>query len=211
MYTPMLEAQEVGARAGASSEPPIPKAVVHGSRISPMEPFPRWVKLGTVIAGYVAVILVAAVLVHFQHMQHVSDFNAQMSGRVPEFHPFSDWMAALGIGGLFLIPTFLLVLMIRESEAAFTNYSKILLAFSVTGPICALVAFPAGMLADFLLKLCFFRLYAMPAVIVGMVASWLFARFNRAKRLILYALLVEVGTFILGLTFFVYVFSHIRI
>lgn len=176
-----------------------------------MEPFPRWVKLGTVITGYVAVVSVAAVLVHFQHMQHVSDFNAQMSGRVPQFHPFNDRMAALLISGLFLIPTFVLVLIIRESEAAFTNYSKVLLAFSITGPICALVAFPAGMLADFLLKLCLFRLYAIPAVIMGMVASRFIARFSRAKRLILYALSVEGGTFILGLAFFVYVFSHIRI
>jgi hypothetical protein len=54
-----------------------------------------------------------------------------------------------------------------------------------------------------------YRLLASPIVIVWFTFSRLFARFGRAKRLTLYALLIEVATFVLMVALFVFAFmSH---
>ncbi|HWZ83985.1 MAG TPA: hypothetical protein VNW47_15240 [Terriglobales bacterium] len=52
--------------------------------------------------------------------------------------------------------------------------------------------------------ICLDRLFASPLVVVGLAFSRLLARFDRAKRLTLYALLVEVLTlvFMAGLFLF---------
>ena len=105
-----------------------------GSRISPMKPIPWRVQLGVVAVGYVAVILVAAVLVYVRYMQYVNHPDDVMSSG--SMYAFGDWMLELFIGGLFLIPTFLLVLVIRKSETAYTSYSQTLLGLSLTAPIC---------------------------------------------------------------------------
>jgi hypothetical protein len=48
------------------------------------------------------------------------------------------------------------------------------------------------------------RLFASPIVIAGLVFSRLLTRFSRAKRLILYALFVELGTITSMVTLFVF-------
>jgi hypothetical protein len=170
-----------------------------------MQSVPRRVQLAVVAAGYMAALLVAGM----RHLGHVNHPTAgELPGGLYAFNPLVNWMWGLLTGSLFLIPTFLLVLVIRKSETAYTRYSQILLGLSFTAPIGWVVLIPAlGPEIGFLFALCLYRLWGSPIVIVGLAVSWWFARFGRAKRLILYALLVEVGTFVLFIAFFVWAFS----
>jgi hypothetical protein len=171
-----------------------------------VESAPERLHPGLIAAGYGAVSLVAAILLYYQHLQHLRELQVIAAMGPPSFHPFSDWLLALLIGGLFLIPTVLLVLTVRESETAYTLYSRILLLLSITLPVCLLLTSLLPLLGiDFLFMLCLFRFYVSPAVAVGLAISWFFARFARAKRLILYALIVEVGALVVGLVFLAFI------
>ena len=173
-----------------------------GSRIPRMKPIPWRLQLGVVAVGYAAVLLVAAVLVYARHMQYVNHPDDVMSSG--GMYAGGDLMLELFIGGLFLIPTFLLVLVIRKSETAYTRYSQTLLGLSLTAPICAGVfLIPAVNQGNTWLGwFCMYRLFASPFVVVGLAVSRFLARFGRTKRLTSYALLFEVGTFILVVTLF---------
>ena len=85
------------------------------------------------------------------------------------------------------------MLVLAKSETAYTRYAKVMLAISLTAPIClGLSSIPAiSQSKVFLGWFCMGRLMASPVVIVAMGMSRLFARFDRAKRLTLYALLIE--------------------
>ena len=169
-------------------------ALPPGSRISHMKPIPWRVQLGAVAVGYVAVLLVAAVLVYVRHMQYVNHpADVMASGGM---YAAGDLMLEFFIGGLFLIPTFLLVLVIRKSETPYTRYSQTLLGLSLTAPIClGVLLIPAVSQGNsFLGWFCMDRLFASPFVVVGLAVSRFLARFSRAKRLASYALLLEVGT-----------------
>ena len=159
------------------------------------------VQLGIVAAGYAAVLLLSAALVFWRHLQYVMHANdVDASGGM---WAFGDLMLEVFIAGLFLVPTLLLALFIRNSEAAFTRYSLALLIISVTAPISiGATVLPAigqsgsgvlGMLGWF----CLGRVSASPVVVAGLICSRLLARFKRAKRLIMYGLLAEVGTYVL--------------
>ena len=102
------------------------------------------------------------------------------------------------IGCMLLVPTLFLVLVIRNSETLYTGYSKVLIGLSLTAPICAgLLSLPAVGQSNMLLGwICMDRLFASPLVIVGLALSRLLAPFDRAKRLTLYALAIEVLTLI---------------
>jgi hypothetical protein len=116
---------------------------------------------------------------------------------------FGDLMLELFVAGLFLVPTLLLAFFIRKSEAAFTRYAQALLVVAFTAPVCITGFFvPAisqsdsgflGMLGWF----CLGRVSASPVFFMGLVCSRMLARFKRAKRLIMYGVLIEVGTFVL--------------
>lgn len=160
-------------------------------------------QLGIVAAGYVAVFLVAAALLFARHLQYVryaTDVDA--SGGM---WAFGDLLLELFIAGLFLVPTLLLAFFIRKSETAYTRYSQALLAIAFTAPISIAAFFiPAisqsssGLLGC-LGWLCLGRVSTSPVFLGGVVISRFLARFKRAKRLILYGLLIEVGTYALVL------------
>ena len=172
-----------------------------------MKPIPWRVQLGAVAAGYAAFFLVAAVLIYHRHMQYVNDPDpASTSGGM---YAFGDLLLGVFIVGLFLIPTFLLVLVIRKSEAAYTRYSQVLLVLSLTAPIGLATVIPAvSQVNTFLGEFGFYRLLASPIMIVLLAVSRLLARFDRAKRLTLYALLIEVATFVVMVALFIFVFLH---
>jgi hypothetical protein len=113
-------------------------------------------------------------------------------------YAFGDWILELFIIVLFLVPTFALVLIIRNSEPAYTRYSQVLLYLSVTAPIClGIFLIPAVNQGKMLLGwICIDRLMASPLVLVWLALSRVLARFARAKRLISYALICEVVTFV---------------
>jgi hypothetical protein len=162
-----------------------------------MKPIPRRLQLNVVVVGYIAVLVVAAVLLYQRHMFYVNHTDEVMASG--GMYAAGDWMLELFIGGLFLIPTFLLVMVMRNSEAAYTRYSQTLLGISLTAPVCVgLFLIPAVSQGNsFLGWFCADRLFASPIVILGLGGSRLLARFGRAKRLTSYALLIEVGTIVL--------------
>ncbi len=170
---------------------------------APRTPALSGVQLGLVIAGYAGVLLLCAALIFWRHLQYVMHANdVDASGGM---WAFGDLLLELFIAGLFLIPTLLLAFFLRNSETAFTRYATALVVVALTAPLCIASFFvPAigqsgsgflGMLGWLSLG----RVSASPVFLVGLFFSRLFARFRRAKRLILYAFVIELGTFLLML------------
>ena len=162
-----------------------------------MKPIPLRGTLGLVAAGYVLVLATSILLVYERHMQYVTHpEDVAASGGM---YAGGDLMLEIFIGCTFLVPTFLLVLFIRKSENLYTGYSKVLLGLSLTAPIClGVLSIPAvNQSATVLGEICVGRLFGSPIVLVGLAVSRLLARFDRAKRLTLYALLIEALTLVL--------------
>ena len=169
-----------------------------------MKPTPLQAGLFAVGAGYAAVLAIATLLVYERHMQylhHPEDVAA--SGGM---YAFGDWMLEIFIVGMFLILTLALALVIRKQEILYTGYSRILLGLSFTAPIClGVFSIPAVNQGNMLLgQICVERLFASPILAVFFVVNRLLARFEGAKRLATYALLIECGTLalMLGLLLF---------
>lgn len=149
-----------------------------------------------VTGAYAAVVTLAAGLIfarYLQYVTHPADV-AQYGGMWAGGDLMLEWF----LGGLLLVVTFFLVLVIRKQERAFTLYSEILLALSLTAPLSVgVISIPAvGQGTGWLGYACMFRLFASPMVIVGLGMSRLFARFPRAKRLVSCSLLIEVLTLV---------------
>lgn len=157
---------------------------------------PWKIQLALVACGYVMVLGIAALLIvwrYVQYAEHPAD-AAQYSG----MWAGGDLMLELFICGMLLVMTFVLVLVIHNSETAYTYYAKAALATSVTLPVSVgLIAIPAvGGGISVVGWACLFRVFASPIVLVGLAMSRLFARFPRAKRITNYALLIEVLTLV---------------
>ncbi len=166
-----------------------------GRRIPLMEQAPSRLLLRLVAAVYAGVILLSAVLIYIRYLAYVTHpADVIASGGM---WAGGDLLLEFFITGMLLVPTFLLVLVIRKYEVAYTNYSWALLAISLSAPLSVGGFFiPAISQSNSLLGYaCMFRLFASPMVVVGLAMSRIFARFRRAKRLSACALLVEVGTF----------------
>jgi len=170
---------------------------------------PLRVQLILVAAGYVAVLAIAAVLVFVRHMQYVN--HPEEVAAASGMYAGGDLILEIFIGCMLLVVTFFLVLVIRNSEAFYNRYSLILLGLSLTAPLClAVLSIPAvgqGTVNQGTMLLgwiCLDRLFASPLVVVGLVFSRLLARFDRAKRLTLYALLVEVLTLVFMTALFLF-------
>lgn len=166
-----------------------------------MKPISLRVQLILVAAGYVAVLAIAALLVYERHMQYLN--HPEEAAAASGMYAGGDLILEIFIACMFLVPTFFLALSIRNSEALYTRYSLILLSLSLTAPLCwGLLSIPAvgqetiNRATKLLGEICVDRLFASPLVIVGLVFSRLLARFDRTKRLTLYALLIEVLTLV---------------
>lgn len=154
-------------------------------------------QLGLVAAGYAVVLAAAALLVFARYLLYVN--HPQDVAAAGGMYAAGDWMLEIIIGCMLLVPTFALALVIRKSEPLYTGYSKVLLGLSLTAPIClGVLSIPAvGQGTMFLGWICLDRLLCSPVVIVGLLVSRLLAQFDKAKRLTLYALLIEVLTLVL--------------
>jgi len=155
------------------------------------------VQLGLVAFCYAMVLALSAILIvarYLQYMSHPDDVAA--SGGM---WAGGDLMLELFICGMLLFVSFFLVLVIRQSETAYTMYSKVILALSVSAPVSVgVMAIPAVSEGISLLGYaCMFRLFASPLVLLGLGMSRIFAHFPRAKRITNYALLTEALTLIL--------------
>ena len=169
-----------------------------------MKPIPLRAQLGLVAASYAVVLATAALLVYERHLQYVNhpDDVAAAGG----MYAAGDWMLEIFIGCMLLVPTFVLLLVIRKSENLYTGYSRILLGLSLTAPIClGVLRIPAVNQGTMVLgEICMDRLLCSPIVIVGLVVSRLLARFDRAKRLTSYALMIEILTLVFMAALFIF-------
>jgi len=162
-----------------------------------MNPIPYRVQLRLVAASYLAVLAIAVALIvvrYLQYVRHPEDvaaYGGMWAG--------GDMMLELFICFLLMIPTALLVFVIRKSEAASETYAKVLFGLSLTAPVSvALIAILAIGQSNMILgSFCLFRLLASPVVVVWLIVSRLLARFDRQKRWTSYALLVEGLTLVL--------------
>jgi hypothetical protein len=162
-----------------------------------MKPIPLRARLVLVAAIYAAALATATFLVYERHMQYVNhpDDVAASGG----MYAGGDLMLEIFIGCMLLVPTLLLALAIRNSEELYLRYSKFMLGLSLSAPVClGLFSIPAVSQGTMLLgEICIDRLFGSPIVIVGLAFSRLLACFDRAKRLISYALIIEVLTLVL--------------
>ena len=157
---------------------------------------PWKVQIGLVACGYAIALGFAAILIvwrYWQYETHPAD-AAQSSG----MWAGGDLILELFVCAMLLAMTFVLVLVIYKSEAAYTNYAKAVLALSMTAPVSVgIIAIPPVSEGISLVGwACLFRVFASPLVLIGIVMSRLFARFPKAKRITNYALLVEVATLV---------------
>jgi hypothetical protein len=147
-----------------------------------------------VMVGYLAVLAVSAVLVFARYRQYANNpADAIASGGM---YAFGDWLLEIFIGFLFLIPTFVLAVVLRASEIGSTRYAKTLLGVSLTAPMsAAALLIPAVMEGNSVVGwLATYRLSAEPILVLWLTVSRWLTTFARAKRLISYALLIEVGS-----------------
>lgn len=167
-----------------------------------MNAAPSRVGLRLVAGGYAAVVAVSAGLIYLRYLQYVRHpDDAVASGGM---WAGGDLILEFFIGGMLLIPTAVLALIIHDYESAYTTYSKVMLAVSITLPLSlGIISIPAiGQSNSILGSVCLFRLFGAPVVLVGLFFSRLLARFRRAKRLLLSALLIEFLTLVLMMVLF---------
>ncbi len=169
-----------------------------------MKSMPLRTQLRLVAAAYAVVLATAAVLVFARHLLYVN--HPQDVAAAGGMYAAGDLMLEIFIACMFLVPTFILALVVRKSEQLYNVYSRSLLGLSLTAPIClGVLSIPAVGQGTMLLGwICMDRLLVSPIVIVGLVVSRLLARFDQAKRLTLYALLVEVLTLALTAGLFLF-------
>ncbi len=158
-----------------------------------MNAIPWRVKIGLIVAGYAGVAVVSALWIVRRYLAGLRDPDMFSGG----MGAGGDWFLELCIVGLFLIPTFFLVLVIRNSEAAYTKFAKVLLGFGLTAPLSmGLMAIPAfGQTNSLVGSVALYRVFAFPMSLVGLIGCCVLAKFKRPRRLILYSLLSEIGTF----------------
>jgi hypothetical protein len=138
--------------------------------------------------GYAAVFAVGALLLYRRHLWELQDPVTASSGMAAG----GDMILHLFIGFLFLIPTVYLISVMAKTEALYLSYSRFLFGLSLSAPVClGVVAFGENHVPPSLSWLCSFRIMESPIVLIGMVVSRFVARFDRSKRLVSFALLVE--------------------
>jgi hypothetical protein len=169
-----------------------------------MKSIPLRTQLGLVAVAYGVVLATAAVLVFMRYLLYVN--HPQDAAAAGGMYAAGDWMLEIFIGCMLLVPTLVLALVIRKSEHLYAGYSKVMLGLSLTAPISlGMISIPAVSQGTMLVGwICMDRLLCSPIVIVGLAVSRLLARFDRAKRLTLYALLIEVLTLALTVALFIF-------
>lgn len=172
-----------------------------------MEPSPTRLQMRLVALGYATVVIGSALLIFARYLQYTR--NPQDVAAASGMYAGGDLLLEIFICFLFIVPTVVLVFVIRKSEAAYTTYAKVLLGLSLTAPISIGLLIIPVLNQWYWGDAIIFRLFAIPIVVIVLIFSRWLTRFARARRLISYALLIE------GLTFVVviaglFVFSKSR-
>ena len=140
------------------------------------------------------VVVVSALLIYERSLQYVR--NPQDVAASSGMYAGGDLLLEIFICFLFLVPTLALVFVIRKSESCYTAYAKVLLVLSLTAPISVGLLIIPVLNQWYWGDACIFRLFAIPIVVVVLIFSRWLTRFERAGRLISYALLIEGLTFV---------------
>ena len=156
-------------------------------------------QFGFVALGYAAVFVFAAAALFRRHLLELQDSAAFSGGMAAA----GDSMLDLFIGFLFLIPTVFLIRIIAKMEAVYAAFSKFLFGLSLSAPVCMTVVLLGDRVPQSLGWICGWRMLESPIIFVGMDIGRFAARFDRAKRLISYALLVEALTLVLPIAAFI--------
>ena len=144
------------------------------------------------IAGaYAATLAVSAALIfaryiaYVTHPADVAAYGGMWAG--------GDLALEVIIIGMLLVVTFFVALAIFKYEAAYTTYSKVMVALSLTLPASVgFIAIPAVSQSNSLLGwAALYRVFAAPMMLMGFGMSRMLARFPKAKSLTNYALLIE--------------------
>lgn len=195
---PCRERPDKGGATGSHGPLVMPVCCTGSHTIIPMNSISTisWrVKIGFVVAGYAGVLGVAAMMIVRRYLAGLRDPDMFSSGMAAG----GDWMLELFLVALFLLPTFFLVLLIRNSEAAYTRFAQVLLGFGLTAPASmGLMLIPAvGQSNSLLGSFCLYRIFSFPMTAVGLAGSCVLAKFKRPRRLILYSTLIEILSFVL--------------
>ena len=158
-----------------------------------------------VVLAYAVVLLLAAALLYARRLQELK-YPAEASGGM---WAAGDAMLVIFLVCLVMIPTAFLIRVIAGFESIYKVYSQFLLALSLSAPIClGVLTFSESPLASTVAStaggVCLFRLLASPFILFGFGVSWLVARFDRAKKLVSYALLIEGLTLVIGVALVVH-------
>jgi hypothetical protein len=141
-------------------------------------------------AGYAAVSAVAVALLGARYL--MERMNAAQVAAAGGMYAFGDLLLGIFIVCLFMIPTIALIWVMAKSEALYTTYSQLLVGISLSAPVClSLVWLGEKHVPQSLVLLGLCRLLCSPFILVGIIFSRLVARFERAKKLVVYALLIE--------------------
>jgi hypothetical protein len=146
-----------------------------------------------VAAGYAVVLAFAAAEFYARYLLEQDDPAAVSAAS--GMWAGGDLLLELFVAVLLMIPTFFLVRIGSKFETPYTIYSKTLLIIGFSAPLClALLAVGSQVLPENLVAFCFERLMWSPFILAIIGMSRLMARFDRAKRFMSYALLLEVAT-----------------
>ena len=162
-----------------------------------MQAISRRIQVQLIVAGYAAVLMFAAYEFFQRYLYRLREPIDSSGGMAA----FGDEILTLFVFFLFLVPTFFLLRLMAQSDGVYTVYAKILLAVSLTAPICVglLVLFHRVLVIQ---NICVTRLWRSPCVLVVMAMSRVLGRRSAGKRLITWALLIEGGTLIAATVMF---------
>jgi hypothetical protein len=140
--------------------------------------------------------VVAATLLYGRHLQELKYPDEAFGG----MWAAGDAILYIFVACLFMVPTVFLICFTARFEAFCTAYSKFLWGLSLTAPVCLSVLFLGeNRVGQSLINFCLYRLMWLPFILVGMGISRLMARFDRAKRITSYALLIEALTVVIAI------------
>jgi hypothetical protein len=153
-----------------------------------VKPVSNRTQYALVSVGYAGVLAVSTALLYRRHLLELQDPATASGGMFAA----GDTMLHIFMGCLFLVPTAFLIRIMARSEALYSAYSRFLLGLSLSAPVCFAVAlFADKYVPQSLSWFCSFRVEESPIIFLGIGISRVAARFDRARRLASYALLVE--------------------
>ncbi len=136
-------------------------------------------------------------MIYSRYLQYQKDpADAVASGGM---YAFGDMILGFAIFLLFLIPTAVLLFMLRNDERFLDLYTRILLIVSLTAPLSlAIIGVDSLLKTEFLSGPTVTRLFLFPCVLIVMILSLLIAKPKAAKKLLLWGVMTELCTSMLA-------------